>query len=303
MKVTRTLSTIILLTIWLLGGLAAPGRAATASSVLPPATIVAGWKRLSTHSYSAANLYQAINGEADAVRRFDFRTMIHGEYAPAASSRPVITVDVFDMGDPLNAYGLFAGSDRGSGSPATVGAEGVSIDGTGLNFWKDRFVVRTTIVGSGAATPQNRAAQNALARAAAARITGSASPPAQLRALPVGYSSGSERYVRSNVIGLAYLKNAVTARYPSAGAGAELFIAQYPSAGQAASAFSQLQQAQKTGSGFTAWKVGDDGFSVNARYMRGMAAARKGRTIVGVVRANSPQSARSLVQKALPRVP
>ena len=56
-----------------------------------------------------------------------------------------ITIDVFDVTDPLNAFGLFS-SDRASGKPVPVGAEGVQIGATGLNFWKGRYVVRLAIV-------------------------------------------------------------------------------------------------------------------------------------------------------------
>ncbi len=292
-----------LLTVSLLAALTGAARSATPSSVLPPASTVKGWKMLGQpRQYNSANLFQLINGEAEAVMRYAFSSLAHAEYGPAGAKQPALTVDVFDMGDPLNAFGLFSSSDRGSGPKVALGAEGVRIGSSGLNFWKGRYVVRTAIIGRGAGSASLKSAQMALAKAAAARVSGASGPPALLNALPPGRQANSERYVRTNVAGQTFLRNAVTARYTSAGDRAELFIAQYPSASQAQSALASFQAREKTGQGYAAWKVADGGFSVRDRYMKGVAAARKGRHIVGVVRANDAAAARSLVQKALPRV-
>lgn len=282
---------------------AAPARAATPQSVLPPASAVKGWKLIGKpRAYNPRNLYELINGEAEAVTRYAFTSLAHGEYGPAGSKVPTLTVDVYDMSDPLNAFGMFSSSDRGSGPKVAVGAEGVRIGNSGLNFWKGRYVVRTALIGRGGTTPANRAAQMAFAKASAARITGASGPPPLLSALPPGRQAGSERYVRSNVAGQSFLKNAVTARYPKAGTGAEVFIAQYPNAAQAKAALDAFRAQEKSGTGLTAWKIADGGFTVRDRYMKDVAAARKGRHVIGIVRAKDAATAKSLVQQTAARV-
>jgi hypothetical protein len=269
--------------------------------VLPPASTVKGWHQLgSTRLYNSNNLFNLIDGEAEAVMGYSFAGEAHGEYAPAGQTRPVLTIDVFDMTNPLNAFGLFSSSDRQSGKPVAIGAEGVRIEPSGLNFWKGRYVVRATIV---QVNPASKAALTAFARAAAARIAGASAPPATLQALPPGRQPRSEKYVRANVAGHSFLKNAVTARYPNLGQGAELFIAQYPSPAGAKAALEAYRSFEKSGTGLTALKgVGDAGFRVVDRYAKNVVVAQKGRSLVGAHHVRDAASAQNLVRQAVARV-
>ena len=244
---------------------AASALAAGPQNVLPPASTVKGWKAIGAPKlYNSNNLFNLIDGEAEAVMAYAFAGEAHAEYAPAGQSRPVLTIDVFDMTDPLNAFGLFSSSDRMSGKPVAIGAEGVRIAPSGLNFWKGRYVVRTTIV---QVNPASKAALEAFARAAAGRIQGAGGPPPALRALPPGRQPRSEKYVRANVAGHSFLKNAVTARYPQLGQGAELFLAQYPNPAAAKAALEAYRSFEKSGAGLAPLKgVGDTGFRVVDRY-------------------------------------
>jgi hypothetical protein len=209
-------------------------------------------------------------------------------------------MDVFDMTNPLNAFGLFSSSDRQSGKPVAIGTEGVRIEPSGLNFWKGRYVVRTTIV---QVNPAAKAALTAFARAAAARIAGASALPAALQALPPGRQPRSEKYVRANVAGHSFLKNAVTARYPNLGQGAELFIAQYPNPAGAKAALEAYRSFERSGTGLTALKgVGDAGFRVVDRYAKNVVVAQKGRSLVGAHHVRDLASAQNLVRQAVARV-
>ena len=151
--------------------------------------------------------------------------------------------------------------------------------------------------------PATKAALTAFARAAAARIPGASAPPATLQALPPGRQPRSEKYVRANVGGHAFLKNAVTARYPSLGQGAELFIAQYPSPAGARAALESYRSYEKSGTGLTPLKgVGDTGFRVVDRYAKNVVVAEKGRSLVGVHHARDAAGAQNLVRQAVARV-
>jgi hypothetical protein len=280
-----------------------PARAAGASgvqSVLPPASAVPGWKQIGASKlYNSSNLFDLVDGEAQAIMEYAFVACAHAEYAPAGQSKPLLTIDVYDVTDPLNAFGLFS-SDRSSGKPVAVGAEGVQIGPSGLNFWKGRYVVRTTIV---AVSPANQKAELAFAKATAGRIAGASSPPALVSALPPGRQPRSEKYVRKNVAGQAFLKNAVTARYPSAGQGAEVWIATYPAPAPAKAALEQYRAYEKTGTGLAPLKgIGDAGFSVVDKYAKHVVVAQKGKYLVGVLRAKEAATAQNLVKQALAKV-
>ncbi len=277
--------------------------AETVKTVLPPASVVKGWKLFNgIRVYNRSNIYNLIDGEADAVLSYDFVSCAHAEYGPAKASRPVITMDVYDMTDPLNAYGMF-GSDRMSGPPVKIGAEGVRIGQTGLNFWKGKYVVRGTIVAMGSVSPQNKAELFKLVRAAAARIYGSSEIPPLIHALPPGYRARSQQYVRANVAGHSFLKNAVTAMYPSLGFGATLFICQTPSPVSAKKLLDVYKKDEKSGSGMAPLKgVGQGGFHVVDTFQQNVVVAIKGKYLVGVIRAKSAEPAIHLVKVALDRL-
>ena len=277
---------------------AGPALAVSAREVLPPASAVKGWKAVGqSRVYTASNLFDLINGEAESILAFQFVACAHGEYAPAGQTKPVLTIDVYQMKDPLNAFGVF-GSDRQSGKPIAIGAEGVNIAPSGINFWKGPYVVRTAIV---QVNPANQAAQQAFARAAAGRIPGDTKLPGAVLALPAGRQPRSEKYVAQNVAGQSFITNAVTARYPAAGLGAELFIAQYPGAAQAKAALAKYRQYEtKNGTGLApAPGLGDSAFKVADRYAKNVVVAQKGKHLVGMVRAREAAGALRLVRQAL----
>ena len=286
----------------LLGGLLMSGQPAQAAAkdVLPSASAVSGWKQVgATKLYNSSNLFDLVDGEAQSIMTYSFAGCAHAEYAPANQSKPALTIDVYDMTDPLNAFGLFS-SDRISGKAEKVGAEGVKIGNSGLNFWKGRYVVRTATL---SVSPANDAAQLAFAKAVAAKITGASTPPAIIQALPVGRQPRSEKYVKKDVAGQAFIKNAVTARYPSAGQGAELFIATYPSPAEAKKALGQYRDYEKAGTGLADLKgVGDAGFTVVDKYAKNVAVAQKGKYLVGILRAKDAAGAQKLVREAVSRV-
>ncbi len=269
-----------------------------AKSILPPPSAAKGWKMVgSPRIYTARNLFDLIDGEAEAILAYDFVQCAHGEYAPDGQSKPSLTVDVFQMRDDLNAFGVF-GSDRQSGKVVPVGTEGVRISSSGLNFWRGPFVVRCTIV---KVDPAHQAALTALASATEKRITAPKTLPAQVMALPKGRQPRSEKFVRSGVAGQSYLTNAVTARYPQAGFGAEVFIATYANPAAAKAAFGKYRTyEQKNGTGLAAMAgAGDAAFTVLDRYAKNVAVAQKGRYVVGVVRAKEKEAAVKLLREAV----
>jgi hypothetical protein len=275
--------------------------AAGPQTVLPSGTTVKGWKQMGgVKVFNNKTIFDLVDGEGDAILAYSFRGCAHGEYGPAKSAQPAITIDVYDMGDPLNAYGLFSSSDRSSGKATALGSEGVKIGQSGLNFWKGRYLVRTTLIGRGAAFPSNQTAQTAYAKATAAKITGPGGPPALLKALPGGRQPHSERYTRKNVSGQAFLNNAVGARYPSQGFGAELYISDCGSPAAAKASFDAYRSYEKAGKGLVPVKgIGDAAFSVSDRFAKNVVVARKGKYVVWILRAKDVKGATMLVKKAV----
>lgn len=279
--------------------------AAGPQGILPAGSTVKGWKQIGgTKVFNSKTIFDLVDGEGDAILAYSFSGCAHGEYGPAKSAQPALTIDVYDMGDALNAYGLFSSSDRNSGKATSLGSEGVKIGQSGLNFWKGRYLVRTTLIGRGAAFPSNQTAQTAFAKSAAAKISGPSGPPALLKALPGGRQARSERYTRKNASGQSFLNNAVSAKYPSQGFGAELYISDCGSPAAAKTSLEKYRDYEKSGKGLVPVRgIGDAAFSVTDRFAKNVVAARKGKYVVWILRAKDTKGATALVKQAILSVP
>jgi len=93
--------------------------------------------------FYSSNLYEYIDGGAEAYHKFNMAAMVHREYK---SKGVDMTVDIYDMGSPSNASGIYS-SER---SPAyhfiPIGEEGYSSEHT-LNFLQRQFYVKLTAFG------------------------------------------------------------------------------------------------------------------------------------------------------------
>ena len=89
-------------------------------------------------SYDAETLYEYINGAAEAFIAYDFQRLVHQVYLSGGTE---VTVDIYDMGTAIDAFGIYS-SERGRGSDfITVGTEGYRAEEI-LNFVLGRYYVK-----------------------------------------------------------------------------------------------------------------------------------------------------------------
>ena len=130
---TRLILISILLTAALLIAVS-PGWAANKppEDFLPP-SCAPGWAmegRVAT--YTPENLYQYINGEAEIYLPYGFKKAACVRYIKAStpSGRPQekgMGVNIFEMGSPLDAFGIYSNFRSSTLPPLKVGAEGFSM--------------------------------------------------------------------------------------------------------------------------------------------------------------------------------
>ena len=87
------------------------------------------------------NLWEYIDGAAESFHAYRFVALIHQDYVIGDAE---ITVDIYDMSNPLLAFGMYASERSPEYSFLDVGAEGYG-DELGLNFFQDRYYVKLTI--------------------------------------------------------------------------------------------------------------------------------------------------------------
>jgi hypothetical protein len=104
-------------------------------SVLPPE--IGGWKKAGPPAvYDRTNLFDYIDGGAELYLSYNFQNLLAVRYK--GEDEEEIVLDIFDMGDSFNAFGVFShGREKEDG---LVG-QGSEYGGGLLTFWKDKYYV------------------------------------------------------------------------------------------------------------------------------------------------------------------
>jgi len=104
-------------------------------SILPAE--VNGWKKAAPpETYDKSNLFDYIDGGAELYISYNFQKLLAVRYKAAGDEE--IVIDIFDMGNSYDAYGLFShGREREDG----LTGQGSEYNAGLLTFWKDRFYV------------------------------------------------------------------------------------------------------------------------------------------------------------------
>jgi len=155
--------------------------------------------------YGPDNLYEYMDGAADIFVLYGVRQMVHVDLRAKAAE---ITLDVFDMGSPDAAFGMYAAERSPDFQYIAIGAEGYEYEGM-LNFLQDRYYVKLLGFGDGA-----NAMLAKLARELSARIGTNSTFPALLSKLPAEHRKPhSEQYIPANALGHPFLAPAYMVAY------------------------------------------------------------------------------------------
>jgi len=286
------------LTAFLVAGMAEAGVA----SRLLPTDEVAGWGRRETpRVFTPGDLYEYINGNADLFNSFGFEEAAVGDYVPTGAKEGWISVDVYDMGAPLHAFGIYGAEKADGVEAAAVGVQGYESAGV-IAFWKGRYYVKvSTIEGDDAAGARR------LAELVADRIGGEPAMPVELSWLPLERQvAGSERYVRKSALGHRFLNEVVSAQYELGPARAFLYIADLGEPKGAAEAFAKLREfevgteAEVVG----VEGVGEAGFAVRDPYYGEMVVGHLSQYVALAIGDEAGRSKLAdLVRTALSRLP
>ena len=255
------------------------------------------WKKEGKdQSFDSKTIFDYIDGAGEVYRAYNLEKCLARRYS---SQGEYLTLDIFDMGSAADAYGVFT-YDR-QGDPVQLGQDGLFGAGW-LRFWKGRFFV--SIIDE-AQTADSEKAAGALARLVSERIQeGGSRPDLVLRLPSPGLRSETIRYFHDptilnthyylsdeNILHLGPGTDAVLAIYQREKGSAQLLVVAYPTeedAGKAHRSVSEgyLPDAQKKG----AAKLENGSWS---------AAAVKGKILVFVMEAGSPDQTKELIAEMM----
>jgi len=211
----------------LLFGAGIPAEARTGFESVPPhrADTVpahAGWELAAGPAeYVPDTLYEILDGGAERYLSYGFLRLTHTRYRLAGDSSASVTLEVFEMGSSLGAFGIYRSGRPYGAEPQSWGAEGYT-SGALAAAWKGSVYVRAEADDARPAlvTEAGRQVREAVHAAA-----GDSTLPPLLQALPAaGRAPYSERFEPADLLGHSFLPGGVLATYRLQGREAELFF-------------------------------------------------------------------------------
>jgi hypothetical protein len=216
-------------------------------SLLPKDDALTGWEPLTdAATYNRENLYNLVDGQADAFFAYGFEQVATRRYQNADGV--FVNVEIWQLATPADAYGLFHVGR--AGQPAKIGAEGDTDPGRRLAFWQDRYFASVSASGS---VPDEMLWS--IANGIISKLPAGADVPGIVTHLPAeNMTDGSLLFFHEeisiqnevwlggeNVLGLSQQTNGALARYELGGMAARLLVIEYSTPTQAADALKALQ--------------------------------------------------------------
>ena len=237
--------------------------------------------------YKPDTLYEYIDGGADVYLLYDFQCLLHQNFKTGHGE---LTVDIYDLGKPENAFGIYSAERSPRYKFVTIGVEGYRSEGT-LNFVQDRYYVKLAASGAGAAL-------DPFARMLSRRIGGMARAPALLAKLPMERRvAHSEQYVRKDPLGHAFLAPAYLVGYTWAGKQESKLVLSVASdsAGAKARLDQFVKHFQQSGECTAEAGLGENGIRAKNSYEGRVIARTQGRYLIAIF--NPPENGAEILKK------
>ena len=258
---------------------------------------VSGWRAAEgDRIFDERTIFDYIDGAGEIYRAYNMQSCLSRRYVKAGET--AITLDIFDMGTPEDAFGVFTFDT--DGDRIAIGQDARYRPGW-LSFWQNRFYVSIYLEEESVAAER---AVKALGKRVAAAAGESGSRPQHLNLLPqAGLDAVSIRYLHhptvlnyhyylfdENILLLSPQTDAILASYHRSGEQARLLLISYP----------KTLTARKALAGFREHYLPDADSGGLARLENGQwsAAAMHGRLLVIVLEAHSRLLAQNLIREA-----
>jgi hypothetical protein len=234
-------------------------------------------------------LFEHIDGQADLFLQYGFQQSAFVVYENSRASQEKIDADVYDMGDPVHAFGVFS-RFRQENRPAGIGFDSYLDDQYAI-FYKGKYFVVLQ------ATEATSTGLKQLAQIIESRITDAGDAPKELGYFPKkGLKPGSIEYYPEGLMGRQFLKRGFKARYTGKEQAeaktdgdadepdSSLFIAMFDSPGEAATALKSFKEVlSKNGKveALAAVQPGCETVQGKDPYQGQIVLVHKGRYLVG----------------------
>jgi hypothetical protein len=156
--------------------------------------------------FTSETLFEHIDGQADLFVQYGFDKSVFALYRNVNSPEANIDVDIYDMGNSLQAFGVFS-RFRQDESPAGIGLDSYLGDQYAF-FYKGKYFVVLQ------AADSNSSILKQLAQAIDSRISDNSDPPKEIGYFPKsGLKPGTMEYFPDGLLGHQFLKRGFKASY------------------------------------------------------------------------------------------
>jgi hypothetical protein len=217
---------------------------APAPETFLPAFVLDGWQQDSYQNpvrhYTAQSLYLYLGEGAERYKSYHVDLLTHATYRFGLLGAPAVSVDVFRMDKPLDAYGIFSVERDRTAPIAKMGAVSTHMGEKQCDFWRGCFFVRVKIIGE---VKDAKEALEYFAKNIDEKMKGEVAVP-ELSLFPAENRvvAGDSHYVK-NLLGCSFLGAGFTVEYDLAGKKATMFMACYPTIIEAENAWIKLHRA------------------------------------------------------------
>ncbi|MFZ5864688.1 MAG: DUF6599 family protein [Thermodesulfobacteriota bacterium] len=273
-------------------------------ALLVPKETLDGWVAKGTPQvFTKETLFEHINGQADLFLQYGFEKSIFADYRNKDASEDKIDLDIYDMGNVLQAFGIFS-RFRQDDLSAGIGLDSY-LDDRYAFFYKSKYFVVLQ------ATESNPSTLKQLARMVEARIIDNSLPPKEIAYFPKrGLKPGSIEYYPQGLIGRKFLKRGFKATYvvpdkteakPEAKAESPestLFIAIFDNDEEAEAALKEFKKLLAKGASAQARTSTQHGFETakgEDPYQGKLIVTRKGPYLLGAAGFENDKDAESLL--------
>lgn len=270
--------------------------------LLPHSSEIPGWQMADKpYRYSPEELYEYINGEAESFLAYGFVSLKGVNYSPGSDNSEFVTVDIYDMGEKLNAFGMFQSKRGSESSSPEIGTASYRRNGY-LAFYKGRHYVEIL---SFVKSEQWKEQHLVIAQEVAEKIKGDALPPHELSYLPESHRvGGSERYIKGGILGHAFLGRGLISEHRVDGDVVSAFVALFPSNEDASRSFeAHKDYLRKVGKECLPMSgLGQRGFSSQEPYHKNILVSQEGPFVIGVYGLRETQEGMDLLRDMAKRV-
>jgi hypothetical protein len=250
--------------------------------------------------YTKENLWDYMNGGAPGYLAYGFEEMVTLQVKNLKNQSEIV-VDMYDMGNQLNAFGIYSVERIPEGRDLTFGVDSFQYDTT-LCFWQDKYYVKLM---SYDMQPETAQSLSHLAALITRKLPKGGEPPHLLSIFPAeGRVKKSERYIKCDVLGQAYFTDGYSVDYDNNNNQHKIFLIHGKDPQESGKNFHTYRDFIKTIGQITDEDIqtGEEAFAGTHNFYGRVLFARMGSYLIGVVSFDKQKSAQDTINLMFSRL-